>query len=78
MPGRDDLTEVSVYLFAFKPLTGGHHQLRVTNNTGQNVVEIVGDAACELPQGFHLGGLLELVLQIQAIGFRHPFLSAVT
>src|SRR3546814_2282851 len=59
---RHDLLLVRVHLDA------ALDQPQAAQDRGEEVVEIVGDAACQLADRIHLARLDELVLQILAIG----------
>ena len=54
------------------------HEVAVAEDDGEQVVEVVGDAAGEASDGFHLARLLELILQSAARVFHlHPCLEIV-
>jgi hypothetical protein len=50
-------------------------QLHVAEDGGQEVVEVVGHATGELPDGLHLDGLLQLLLEPPLIGLRASLLG---
>ena len=46
------------------------HEGDVSQNAGQQVVEVVGHPTCQFPDGFHLLGLAELSLHCFLVCFR--------
>ena len=62
-------------IIATQPLTG---QLQVAQDGGQQVVEVVGHAAGQPADGFHLHRMLQLLLQSTALRLGAPPLGNVT
>ena len=54
------LVQIAVDVLAIETIARCHHELRVADDARKYVVEVVRDAARELADCFHLGGLLEL------------------
>jgi len=46
----------------------GHQEVPIADDCGQNVVEVMGHAACQQPNGFHFLGVEQLVLQFPSLG----------
>ena len=50
------------------PLDALFQELQIADDDGEQIVEIVGDAAGELAHGLHLLRLAELLLHLPALG----------
>ena len=69
-PGLADLLQIGEERIVRGDLIHGH--LRMAQDDAEHVVEIVGDAAGEAADGFHLLGLEELILELGPFVFGLP------
>ena len=67
MPSRNNFVEVLINLFVAEPCSGIHDKFCIADDAREDVVEVVGDTASHLSNGFHPTGLLKLSLNRESI-----------